>query len=203
MTGSKARHMDQLLDKLGDGLNAETIADSVKEAYGIDLRQVSLLPEVLPAEAAATAAENNGVEALRHAWEQGGAPAEGQAIRGMINKWFGVNLDAISALDGKGISLFSKGQWIVRSPDDWIELHTGEGDRDVSIAATPRWRELHGDAGLPPALAEALVQLGYRAGPDGNQFSYARHDGTAVPDAFKGATIAAIMNGLILQLPST
>lgn len=203
MTDSKALHMDQLLDKLEGKLNAEAIADIVQKAYAIDLSQIPPLHGVILDDQESAAAKHNGADSLRHAWEQGGAPGEGQAIRGLINEWFGVNLDAISALDGKGISLFSKGQWIIRSHNDWIELRTGEGDRDVSITATPRWRELHGDDGLPPALAEALIQLGYRPGLDVNHYSYAQTDGTAVPDAFKGATIAAIMKHLILQLPST
>ncbi|OBR68097.1 hypothetical protein A7K91_07735 [Paenibacillus oryzae] len=203
MTGSKALQMNELLDKLEGKINAEAIGDIIKKTYDIDLSRIPLLPGMIMEDQEPAAAKNNRTDALHLIWEQGGRPGNGPAIRGLINECFGVNLDAISTLDGKGISLFSKGQWIIRDHEDWIELHTGEGDRDVSIYATPRWRELHGDDGLPAALAEALIQLGYTPDPDRNRFNYSRTDGTAVPDAFKGATIAAIMNHLILQMPST
>ncbi len=202
MTDSKALQMNELLDKLEGNLNAGAIGIIIKNTYGIDLGRITLLPGIMLEDQEPAPSKTNEPDALRRVWEQSGRPKDGPAIRVMINEFFGVNLDAISALDGKGISLFSKGQWILKSNKDWIELHTGEGDRDVTINATSRWSELHGDGSLPAALAEALIQLGYTPDSDGNRFNHVSSDGSAVPDAFKGATIAAIMNHLFLQLPS-
>jgi hypothetical protein len=202
VTGSKALQMNELLDKLEGNLNAEAIGIIIKNTYGIDLGRITLLPGIMLEDQEPAPSKTNEPDALRRIWEQGGRPKDGPAIRELVNKCFGVNLDAISALDGKGISLFSKGQWILKGNKDWIELHTGEGDRTVTINAASGWRELHGDDALPAELAEALIQLGYTPNSDGNRFNHVSTDGSAVPDAFKGATIAAIMNHLILQLPS-
>ena len=60
----------------------------------------------------------------------------GVDIRGMINQIFGINLNGVSSLEGAGISLYSKGQWVLQSDKDLFVVYTGSGDLDVKVFPT-------------------------------------------------------------------
>lgn len=197
MSETKAMFMDRLLTESGGRHYHEAIEEAVKTAYGIDLSQVPTLAGADAGNRGRPQEPENASAALRKAGEKGLLKMDGPSARVFINQLCGVNLDAISALEGAGIALFSKGQWILQNKDDFIEVRTSEGDREVIISATEEFTQKNGNADLPLALREALLKLGYQAAPDGSgSFLFASSDGKAVPDAFKGATISAIMGFL-------
>ncbi|NBD25197.1 hypothetical protein [Paenibacillus glycinis] len=180
---TKAETMDKLIEEKGALGGAEVIA-MIRELFGCDLASAPMAPGTPEPLAAIDA----------FLGERGGRAA-GSELRGMINAAFGINLDALSALEGKRISLFSKGQWMLQADDDLFVVYTGDGDVDVKIYPTGYLADLTGSRALPPELAEALTRLGYAdEGPAG--CTYADPAGQAVPDAFKGQTIMTLMNAI-------
>ena len=117
----------------------------------------------------------------------------GADIRSMINQIFGVNLAAISALDGARISLFSKGQWIIQHKTNLFAVQTGPNDVDVTVYPTPYFAETTGLSGLPAVLRLPLEELGFHYDENNGSCSYLNSNGEAVPDAFKGQTIGRII----------
>ncbi|MBO7746810.1 hypothetical protein I8J29_21575 [Paenibacillus sp. MWE-103] len=178
---TKADTMDKRLAAL-DAVTGAAVFAIVEELYGLDLASATASPDAprLGEAIDACLADN------------AGRPA-GSALRAAINAACGVNLDALSALEGKRISLYSKGRWMLRADDDLFVVQTGDGDADVAIYPTGRYADIAGTRALPPELTEALVRLGYAVnGPAG--CSYADPAGEAVPDAFKGRTMAALLD---------
>ncbi|MDR9853582.1 hypothetical protein RJP21_08215 [Paenibacillus sp. VCA1] len=200
---NKAELMDAYLQSFDREPTGNVIHGVVQRLFGIDLDHVSLLPEAEHEIQAAGGLQQSGThpdgstpvprEIIDIKLATGGKRWSGPEIRRLLNSLFGVNLDAISALDQAKISLFSKGQWVVRKDHDLFVVYTGEGDVDVSVYPTAYFLEQTGMDGLPEDLNQALTDLGYR--PDGERKSlyYADPDGRPVPDAFKGQTMGAIM----------
>ncbi|MFD1953224.1 hypothetical protein ACFSL6_03280 [Paenibacillus thailandensis] len=191
---TKSERMDQYLEARKSeaaGIGVPDIVAAVNEIYNIDLESAPLLG------AASAEADKTDARTAIGAWlEQCGRQAAGAEIRTMINESFGINLDAISALDGAGISLFSKGQWIVRDDSDLFIVYTGEGDLDVRISPAPSFVRQTGAKELPDHLVRELVRLGFDFEPETGSCYYLSPTGEAVPDAFKGQTMKAVLDAI-------
>ncbi|MEC0371017.1 hypothetical protein [Paenibacillus chibensis] len=198
---SKAQIMDAYLQSLEGEITGDVIHEAVLRIFEIDLDSVSLLSK--GEEEALAASEAAKAEAARSSSLQprfiidsrlaGGGDWSGPEIRSLLNHLFGVNLDAISSMGKARISLYSKGQWIVRHDDDLFLVYTGAGDVDVHVHPTDYYKEHTGTDKLPADLQHALQGLGYRFDAEDNGYSYAHPQGQAIPDAFKGQTMGAIM----------
>lgn len=200
---NKAGLMDAYLQSFDQDLTGDVIHEVVQQLFGLDLDHALLLPEAEREISAAAERQSAGTqtdgctplprEIIDSKLADCGRRLAGPEIRRLLNQLFGVNLDAISALDKAKISLFSKGQWIVRKDQDLFVVYTGEGDVDVSVYPTAYFREQTGMNGLPEDLQQALTDLGYHPDMERKSYYYANPDGQAVPDAFKGQTMGAIM----------
>ncbi|MFC5404899.1 hypothetical protein [Cohnella soli] len=177
---TKAGMMDRLMETCEEELSGATLIQIIREAYGVDLESISDLPTTPR-------------PALDAFLKTSGGRSSGAEARRAINALLGVNLDALSALDGARLSIHSKGRWMIRGERDLFEIHTGSGDIDVRIAPTGYYAEQTGSGKVPPELVEALVALGYRYEADSGECYFAHPAGEAVPDAFKGQTIAAVL----------
>lgn len=180
---NRTDQMDMLLERRIAPVGSADIVDIVRQVFNIDLQAIPALSGAL-----------DGAAALDARLEQLDGRTAGAEIRQAINEIYGVNLDALSGLDGKRISLYSKGQWILRRDEDLFVVHTGTGDADVAISAASHYRRLTGSERLPAELTEALAKLGYRCSEDGDSCSFESPAGEAVPDSFKGATIMAVLH---------
>src|SRR5690606_37918643 len=58
------------------------------------------------------------VEVMDKFLQSYGNQIQGPDVRRVINHIFGVNLDGISALEYARLSIYSKGQWVLKSPTD-------------------------------------------------------------------------------------
>lgn len=178
--------MDRLMEGCTPPMGSTDIVNCVKQAFDIDLMKIPVL-----------SGDSNGAEALEGWLERRGGRATGAEARQAVNEIFGVNLDALSALEGKRISLFSKGQWILRRQEDLFAVHTGTGDADVTITSTSHYRRLAGSDRLPDGLLDALQELGFRSDETAaGSCTYASPIGEAVEDAFKGRTIKTVLDAI-------
>lgn len=118
----------------------------------------------------------------------------GTEIRKIINKIFGVNLEAISSLEGARISLYSKGKWVVQSENDLFVVYTGTGDVDVKVFPTYYFTQQTGLTELPIDLQLALISIGYYFDVELESYYFINPTGEAISDAFKGKTIEAILD---------
>lgn len=199
---SKAEQMDAYLQSFEGELTADAVHAVVQTVFEIDLDHVSLLTEGEKEALAAAEADTVSdapdssihprtiIDSQLAAY---GGHRTGPEIRSMLNRLFGVNLDAISTLEKARISLYSKGQWIVQHDHDLFVVFTGEGDVDVKVYPTGLYKEQAGKSGLPEDLQQALRSLGYRPDTEQDGYYYADPHGQAVADAFKGQTMGAIM----------
>jgi hypothetical protein len=118
----------------------------------------------------------------------------GAKIRSIINQIFGINLDAISSLDGARISLYSKDQWVLQNDKDLFVVHTGNDDIDVRIYPTKYFTDQTGLETLPKDLQHSLSKMGFYYDEKTRSYYYRNPSGEAVPDAFKGQTMGTILN---------
>jgi len=184
--GSKVERMDRWLENARRKLNASDIALLIELIYSFD---IDSLP---PCPGHGTAREV--IERYLAECECGFAssPISGPRLRRTLNETFGVNLDALSALEGSRISLFSKNQWMLRQETDLFIVHTGAGDIDVRIYPTSYfWMSYPSDA-LPEDYMHAMLLLGYDYDENSSSHSYCSPSGEAVPDSFKGRTIQTL-----------
>ncbi|WP_372632026.1 hypothetical protein [Cohnella sp.] len=187
---SKSARLDLLIESQ-DRLGADDIIRFVDRIFSINLKEMPLLPGHNDRSLPAPAAPGTVLDAWLERVEGKASAAD---IRGMINQAFGINLEALSALEGKRIALFSKRQWMVRDDRDLFELRTGDGDADVTVRPTAYLLERIGSGELP--ALEPLIALGFGRNVSENCYFYASSDGKAVADAFKGRTMAAILNAI-------
>lgn len=184
----KAVQMDHYLN--GKRITASGIGEIVKSLFGFDLEHTPVLPNV--AKSLPNAAETS-LKAFDFCLEQCSEELTGANIRKMINRLFGINLDAISALEGAGISLFSKECWVLQQENDLFVIQTGTGDLDVKVSATAYFTEQTGIEGLPEELQQSLTGIGYACDEQAGTLYFSNPAGEAVPDAFKGQTIKTII----------
>ncbi|BBH23430.1 hypothetical protein Back11_47750 [Paenibacillus baekrokdamisoli] len=188
---TKAEGMDKLIDSYEKGISSSDIFTIVNQIFKFDL-------EAIPALSNATEGTLEVLSltprvALHTYLEQCADKVTGAEIRKMINQTFGINLDALSALEGARISLYSKSQWMLQHDEDLFVVHTGIGDVDVKIFQTTYFSEQTGLEELPNDLIQALIPLGYYYDAEIGSYYFSNPTGDAVPDAFKGQTIMAII----------
>jgi hypothetical protein len=133
------------------------------------------------------------VEVMDLYLEYYGKKIEGPEIRRVINQIFGVNLDGISSLEGSGVSIFSKNQWISQYDNDLFVVHTGLTDVDVWVYPTEYFTEQTGLTELPTGLQNGLMALGFEYSEEKGTLYYANPTGESVPDQFKGHTLGTII----------
>ncbi|RWZ58667.1 hypothetical protein EQV77_06795 [Halobacillus fulvus] len=117
---------------------------------------------------------------------------EGPEIRQLINTIFGINLDGISSLEGAGIGLFSKEQWIIQGEKDLFVVYTSVDDVEARIEATEYFKEQTGLDGFPDDLKRQLEEIGYTYNEAIDAYFYANPTGESVPDEFKGRTLGTL-----------
>ncbi|WP_051254740.1 hypothetical protein [Halobacillus kuroshimensis] len=111
----------------------------------------------------------------------------------MINEIFGVNLVGIAGLEGTGVALFSKNQWISQYDTDLFIVETGSDDVDVWVYPTEYFKQQTGLEENPEELNNRLTKLGFSYSEEKGAFYYADPNGESVPDAFKGQTLGTII----------
>ena len=192
----KTETMDKHLNSYGKKISSSEICHVVDLIFKINLDKVPILPkakEEADGVSSSTGNELVSKEVIDYYLNQYDGEITGAEIRKIINKIFGVNLDGISSLEGSGISLYSKGQWIVQHEKDLFVVYTGASDVDVKVFPTNYFTEQTGLVELPSDLQHALTSIGYHFDENIGSYYFSNPTGEAVPDAFKGKTIGAIL----------
>ncbi|MFJ7981826.1 hypothetical protein ACIQ1D_16240 [Lysinibacillus xylanilyticus] len=187
----KAEKMDEYFNSYGKEISSSEICHVVDLIFKINLDEAPILSK--EKEKADGISSSTGREAIDSHLNQYDSEITGAEVRKIINEIFGVNLEAISSLEGARISLYSKGQWIVQHEKDLFVVYTGESDIDVKVFPTQYFTEQTGLVKLPTDLQHALTSIGYYFDEKNDSYYFSNPTGEAVPDAFKGKTIGAIL----------
>ena len=187
----KAEMMDKYLDSYGKRISSSEICHVVDLMFKINLDETPILSK--EKEEVDVVTSSIGREVIDSHLNQYDRDITGAEIRKIINEIFGVNLEAISSLEGARISLYSKGQWIVQHEKDLFVVYTGASDVDVKVFPTNYFTEQTGLVELPSDLQHALTSIGYYFDEKIDSYYFLNPTGEAVPDAFKGKTIGAIL----------
>lgn len=122
-----------------------------------------------------------------------GNQIEGSDIRRVINDIFGVNLDGISSLEYARLSLYSKGQWILQSPNDVFIISSNKGDVGIFVGVTEYYQEKLGTNQFPSDLENFLTEQGFVYNTATKQYEYYNPSGESVSDPFKGLIINTVV----------
>ncbi|MGP4069147.1 hypothetical protein [Halobacillus sp. B29] len=206
---SKVEVMDRYLASYGKKVDAKEIPRIVNQIYSIDLERISELGagnQTYPDEIIQGVKESlpkwldeedipslSKLEVLDLYLASYGKKIDGPEIRRVLNQIFGINLDGISSLEGSGVSLFSKDQWISQYDQDLFVVQTGLTDVDVWIYPTDYFTAQTDLEQLPEELQNQLKKLGYRYNEEVGALYYADPDGNSVPDQFKGQTLGTLI----------
>ncbi|MBX0358212.1 hypothetical protein [Halobacillus sp. Nhm2S1] len=208
---SKVDAMDLYLSRNNKKVKPEEIRSIVNGVYSIDLEAVSELgvgkqtstypDDVLQRVRQALNGEVSDeaiikmtkVEVMDLYWQTFEGKMTGDDMRKMINAIFGINLAGISGLEGTGVSLFSKNQWISRYDRDLFVVHTGADDVDVWVYPTDYFKDQTGLEENPRVLEVALTAFGFVYSEEKDALYYANPTGESVPDNFKGQTLGKII----------
>lgn len=185
--------MDKFFDSYQGKITSSEICRIVKSIFKFDLETKPVLSKELVAAGEVSPSESTAKMAIDSGLAQYGKTVSGTEVRKLINQIFGINLDAISSLDGSRISLFSKDQWVLRQEQDLFVVYTGSGDVDVKIFPTDYFTERTGLKELPENLQQSLTSIGFYFDEKVGSYYYSNPSGKAIPDAFKGQTIGAIL----------
>ncbi|WP_244933623.1 hypothetical protein [Neobacillus mesonae] len=190
----KAQLMDLFIDSFEGNISSSEICDFVKAIFDFDLDVMPILSKELVEQTLAPESNEPLIRQIIDTYlNRRDQRPDGPGIRQMINQVLGINLDAISSLEGARISLFSKGQWVVYHAHDLFIVDTGAGDIDVSVYPTKYFTEQTGLEELPSDLQQALSKIGYRRGGKPGSYYFITPTGEPVPDSFKGQTMGAIL----------
>ncbi len=192
----KAEMMDKHLESYGKRISSSEICHVVDLIFKINLDETPILSK--EKEEVDGISSSTGREIIDYHLNQYDGDITGAEIRKIINEIFGVNLEGISSLERARISLYSKGQWIVRHEKDLFVVYTGASDIDVKVYPTNYFTEQTGLVELPSDLQHALTSIGYHFDEKIGSYYFSNPTGEAVPDAFKGKTMGAIL-GVIQQ----
>ncbi|PJK16139.1 hypothetical protein CQS04_09500 [Chryseomicrobium excrementi] len=179
----KAERMDEALKTYGTQLTSNELFPLIHEIFGMDLDQVPLLQ----------ASSQKARHVVDQELTQRQGNLTGKGIRQFINELFGVNLEALSALEGAGISLYAKRRWVIAEQADCFVVYSGDGDRITRVFITPVYKERTGRLSAPKAMVEAFLKMGYTANASHSSFYYESAEDAPVPDAFKGQTIGTLL----------
>ncbi len=209
---AKVEVMDRYLTSFGKKVKGNEVRVAVKEVFDIDLNLISKnnygsKPETYPdtiMEAVHASFEDEPItpddimalkknEVMDRYIKMHDSKLSGQANRDLINAIFGVNLNGISKLEHSRLAIHSKGQWILKSDNDLFILKSSLDDVDVSIYATPYFKQLTGSNVLPASLVTQLTDRGFTYNADTQVLYYKDPKGNSVPDSFKGGVISVLM----------
>jgi hypothetical protein len=191
---AKVATMDKYLDSYGKAICSSDIFEVVNSVFEINLDKAPILTKVDTIESFSSKGENSMSRIVMDSYlNQYDKETTGADIRAMINEIFGVNLEAISSLEGARISLYSKDQWVVQHEKDLFVVHTGTGDTDVKIYPTKYFTEQTGLEKLPTDLEILLTDLGYSFNEEMSSYYFLNPTGEAIPDVFKGETMGVIL----------
>ncbi|PGT74621.1 hypothetical protein COD86_10835 [Bacillus cereus] len=198
----KVELMDKHLDSYQGKITSTEICNIVMSIFKFDLTTKPVLPKEWIMAGAVSSTENIAKMAIDSTLAHYGEKVTGIEIRQLINQIFGINLDAISSLEGARISLFSKEQWVVRDEQDLFVVHTGLGDVDVKIFTTDYFTEKTGLEALPKDLQQSLTNFGFSCDEGASYYYYSNPSGEAIPDAYKGQIIGMILKEIHNSYPS-
>jgi hypothetical protein len=185
--------MDKFFDSYQGKVTSSEICRIVSSIFKFDLETKHVLSKELVEAEVVAPSESTAKMAIDSGLAQFGKTVTGAEVRKLINQIFGINIDAISSLDGSRISLFSKDQWVLRQEQDLFVVHTGSGDVDVKVFPTDYFTERTGLKELPEDLQKSLTRVGFYFDEKAGSYYYSNPSGEAIPDAFKGQTIGAIL----------
>lgn len=178
----KAQQMDQLLAERE--VTVDAVFHAVHQVFGFDLNKVPFLEPT----------QKTAREVVQTKLVSQDKPLTGVEIRKFINELFGVNLEALSALEGEGLSLYAKERWVIEQPTDCFVIYSEVGDRVARVFTTHHYAQNTGTSSAPTALTQALHAMGYTSDTTTSSFYY-KSEGP-VPDAFKGQTIGAVLQNM-------
>ncbi len=209
---AKVEVMDRYLTSFGKKVKGNEVRVAVKEVFDIDLNLISknnygskpdsyskeimdsvrasFMDEPITKEGIMALPKN---EVMDRYIKMHDSKLSGQANRNLINAIFGVNLNGISGLEHSQLAIHSKGQWILKSDSDLFILKSSLDDVDVSIYATPYFKQLTGSNVLPASLVTQLTDRGFTYNADTQVLYYKDPNGNSVPDSFKGGVIGVLM----------
>ncbi|GGL65733.1 hypothetical protein GCM10007968_32190 [Sporolactobacillus putidus] len=208
---NKADMLDKVIESCEQNLTGSMLRSSVQQIFDIDLNKISergdgriqpsYPPYIIEGVSSDPAADKRimkmkKADVMDAFIRTKGGKTSGSEIRQVINDIFGINLNGISALDHLKISLYSKGQWILKKETDLFVIYTGKGDIDVSIYPAPYFIEKTGYSQLPDDLQDKLIRLGYSYNDKMAAFYYLNPDGETVSDNFKKQTITAVVSSV-------
>ncbi|MHC2834622.1 hypothetical protein [Bacillus sp. F9_6S_D1_P_5] len=199
---NKVELMDKHLDSYQGKVTSTEICNIVMSIFKFDLTTKLVLSKEWIMEEAVSSNKNIAKMAIDSTLARYGEKVTGIEIRQLINQIFGINLDAISSLEGARISLFSKDQWVVQDKQDLFVVHTGLGDVDVQIFPTDYFTEQTGLEELPKALQQSLTNFGFSCDEGNGCYYYSNPSGEAIPDAYKGQIIGMILKEIHNSYPS-
>lgn len=183
---TKIELMDNYLASLGSELTSTAICWLVNQVFGFDLEEIPLHED------------HEQITIVRDLIDSKlnsyGSNVSGDEIRTIINDLFGVNLDAINALGHARLSLYSKGQWVIKNEKDLFVVYTGTGDVDVKVYPTTYFTQKTGLEQLPDNLQQALNGIGFHYNEEISAYYFLSPTNEPVDGAFKGQTIGAIIN---------
>ncbi|PFE18917.1 hypothetical protein [Bacillus cereus] len=198
----KVELMDKHLDSHQGKITSTEVCNIVMSIFKFDLTTKPVLSKEWILAEAVSSTENIAKMAIDSTLSRYGEKVTGIEIRQLINQIFGINLDAISSLEGARISLFSKDQWVVQDDQDLFVVHTGLGDVDVKIFTTDYFTEQTGLEELPKTLQQSLTNFGFSCDEKAGCYYYSNPSGEAIPDAFKGQIIGTILKEIHDSYPS-
>ncbi|MGJ7922635.1 hypothetical protein [Neobacillus sp. LXY-4] len=200
---TKIEIMDKYFESNHKKITSDEICKIVSALFGFNLDNVLILTKDIDVELELVSpAEPTLARKLISSYlNQEDKVITGKEIRTLINDIFGINLEGISSLEGAGISLFSKGQWVLQQEKDLFVVHTGTGDVEVKIFPTRYFTEQTGLASLPVNLINALTEIGYSFDEKLGGCTYTNPTGEAVTDSFKGQTIGATIQEIRQSYP--
>lgn len=184
---TKIEMMDKYLSS--SKISTPEICTVVNKVFGINLDAVSILHKE-NTESANTIDARATIDMYLDQYEK---KMTGEDIRDMLNQIFGINLNAIATLEQERISLYSKGQWVVKNDKDLFIVYTGMEDIDVKVFPTKYFTEQTGLDVLPNELQHLLTSIGFYYDEKIHSYYYANPTGKAVTDDFKAQTIGAIV----------
>lgn len=216
---TQAKEMDQILNKNLNNNYGPQVRKAVNKAYGIDINYVSkqgfgntlsvyhedimqpvrksLNIDGNDASKDARIMDMKKNQVMDRVLRVNKGNLTGAEIRPIINYIFGINLDGISGLEGAQLSIYSKGQWVIREDTDLLVISSNSNDTELYVGITEYFTEVTGETEVPAELSEFLEGLGFTFNQTSNRYEWVSPDGLSAPDPFKGKIINELVGTII------